>query len=165
VASALELSLSATLQVIQACKRYCDNSKHGHSSTNLDRTRKSREVKSTSAAHARVIAASAEPSALVRTMIFPLHAALAQGGHIRELSWNHSDHRNGRFFPDLNRGLPRRPRWGEYAVSRDGSIHRRCQIPTSRRKKNRTPRRQLQLIIISENFATLACIDSARMFQ
>jgi hypothetical protein len=80
VASALELSLSATLQEIQACKRYCDNSKHGHSSTNLDRTRKSREVTSTSAAHARVIAAAAEPSALVRTMIFPLHAALAQGG-------------------------------------------------------------------------------------
>lgn len=32
-------------------------------------------------------------------------------------------------------------------------------------KKNRTPRRQLQLIIISENFATLVRTDSARMFQ
>src|SRR6516165_710442 len=70
VAIALELSRSATLQAIQACKRYCDNSKHGRSSTNLDRTRKTREVTSTSAAHARLIAAAAEPSTLVRTMIF-----------------------------------------------------------------------------------------------
>jgi hypothetical protein len=70
VASALELSRSSTLQAIQACRQYCDNSKHGHSSTNLDRARKSRDVTSTSAAQARLIAAAAEPSALVRTVIF-----------------------------------------------------------------------------------------------
>jgi hypothetical protein len=118
VASTLEPSLPAnasgntTGNTTGNTKRVSDTARTrgmATQSTTLDRARTSGEVASTSAAHARVIAAAGEPSALVRTMIFPLHAALAQSGQIRELSWNHSDLRSGRFASNLNRGLLRRP--------------------------------------------------------